>query len=138
VPVPPTDTPIPQPTAPTGARGLTATSFGLQGRSNYTVGGQIWFDFTIVNSTGGDVPYNRLGVLPRKGGTDRFDWFQQSYGGPNASIKPNGLTHEDNIKLPEAGNYTLRLAICFDGWEACNSGGGNWVTMSQEIPVTIN
>ena len=92
----------------------------------------------VVNSTGGEVAYNRLGVMPRKGGTDRLDWFQQSYGGPNASIKPSGLTHEDNIKLPEAGTYTLRLAICFDGWDPCNSGGGTWVTLSQEIPVTIN
>jgi hypothetical protein len=138
VPVPPTETPVPQPPAPSGARGLTATNFALQPRSNYTVGGQVWFEFTIVNSSGGEVPYNRLGVMPRKGGTDRLDWFQQSWGGPNATIKPSGLTHEDNIKLPEAGTYTLRLAICFDGWEACNSGGGTWVTMSEEIPVTIN
>jgi hypothetical protein len=136
-PVPPTNTPTPGAPPPSSARGLTATSFGLQDRSNYVVGGQIWFDFNIVNTTGGEVPYNRLGVMPRKGGTDRLDWFQQSYGGPNASIKPGGLTHEDNIKLPEAGTYTLRLAICFDGWEACNSGGGTWVTLSQEIPVTI-
>ena len=138
VPAQPTDTPVPQPSPPSGARGLTATHFALQSRSNYSVGGQIWFEFNIVNSSGGDVPYNRLGVMPRKDGNDRVDWFQQSYGGPNASIKTGGLTHEDNIKLPEAGTYTLRLAICFDGWEACNAGGGNWVTMSQEIPVTIN
>jgi hypothetical protein len=137
-PLPPTNTPVPQPPPPTSARGLTATFFGLQDRSNYVVGGQIWFDFTIVNSAGGEVPYNRLGVMPRKDGTDRLDWFQQSYGGPNASIKPNGLVHEDNIKLPEAGTYTLRLAICFDGWDACNAGGGTWATLSPEIPVTIN
>lgn len=135
-PPPPTNTPESAP--PSGARGLTASHFGLQDRSNYTVNGQIWFDFTIVNTTGGDVPYNRLGVLPKKDGTDRFDWFQQSYGGPNAAIRPEGLSHEDNIKLPETGSYTLRLVICFDGYDACNSGGGTWVTMSHEIPVTIN
>ena len=138
VPVPPTETPVPQPPPPSGARGISATQFALQGRSNYTVGGQVWFEFTVVNSTGGEVPYNRLGVMPRKGGTDRVDWFQQSWGGPNATMKPDGLVHEDNIKLPEAGTYTLRLAICFDGWEACNSGGGTWATLSEEIPITIN
>lgn len=132
-----TVTPVPQP-PPQDTRGLTATSFNLQDRSDYRVNQQVWFDFTIVNSTGGDVPYYRLGVMPRKGGQDRADWFQQSYGGPNASIKPAGLSHEDNIKLPEAGNYTLRLAICFDGWDACNSSGATWVSLSQEIPVTIN
>jgi hypothetical protein len=115
-----------------------ASHFGLQDRSKFGVNQQIWFEFTIVNTAGGDVPYNRLGVLPKKDGVDRFDWFQHSYGGPNAAIRPEGLSHEDNIKLPEAGGYTLRLAICFDSYDACNSGGGTWVTMSQEIPVTIN
>ena len=141
-PVPPANTPIPptdRPGAapPEGARGLVASHFALQDRSNYTVNQPVWFEFSIVNTAGGDVPYNRLGVLPRKGGVDRFDWFQQSYGGPNAAIRSEGLSHEDNIKLPEAGNYTLRLAICFDGYDACLSGGGTWVTMSQEIPANI-
>lgn len=133
----PTNTPVPTPRPP-DARGLVLTHFALQPRSVYSVGQQVWFEFTIVNNSGGEVAYNRLGVMPKKDGTDRIAWFQQSYGGPNASIKPQGLTHEDNIRLPEAGNYTLRLAICFDGYDACNSGGGTWVTLSQEIPVTIN
>ncbi|UCG25166.1 MAG: hypothetical protein JSW55_03985 [Chloroflexota bacterium] len=135
VPVPPTDTPVPQPPS---ARGLTATAFNIQPRSNYSVGGLIWFDFNIVNNTGADVPYNRLGVMPRKDGGDRGDWFQQSYGGPNAAIRPGGLTHEDNIKLPEAGSYTLRLAICFEDVNACRSGQEPWVTLSHEIPITIS
>ena len=135
----PTNTAEPsEPPPPSDARGLVASFFGLQDRSNFSVDKQIWFDFTIVNTTGGDVPYNRLGVLPKKDGADRFDWFQQSYGGPNAAVRPEGLTHEDNIKLPEAGSYTLRLAICFDGYEQCLGGGGTWETLSQEIPVTIN
>lgn len=127
-----------EPSQPSGARGLVASNFSLQDRSKFGVNQQIWFDFSIVNTTGGDVPYNRLGVLPKKDGADRVDWFQQSYGGPNAAIRPEGLTHEDNIKLPEAGSYTLRLAICFDGYDPCLSGGGTWMTLSQEIPVTIN
>ncbi len=137
-PPPPPPTNTPEPTQPQGARGLVASYFGLQDRSKFGVNQQIWFEFTIVNTAGGDVPYSRLGVLPKKDGVDRFDWFQQSYGGPNAAIRPEGLSHEDNIKLPEAGGYTVRLAICFDGYDACTSGGGTWVTMSQEIPVTIN
>ena len=136
-PAPPTNTPVPEP-PPQDTRGLVATSFNIQSRSDFRVNQQVWFDFELVNTTGGEVAYNRLGVMPRKDGADRLDWFQQSYGGPNATIKPQGLVHEDNIKLPEAGTYTLRLAICFDGWESCNSGGGNWATLSQEVPVTIN
>ena len=136
-PPPPTNTPVPQP-PPQDTRGLVATAFNIHSRSDFRVNQQVWFDFEIVNTTGGEVPYNRLGVMPRKDGQDRGDWFQQSYGGPNATIKPQGLVHEDNIKLPESGNYTLRLAICFDGWESCNSGGGTWATLSPEIPITIN
>jgi hypothetical protein len=136
-PPPPADTPVPPPPPP-DTRGLTATAFNIQSRSDFRVNQQVWFDFQIVNSTGGEVAYNRLGVLPKKDGQDRLDWFQQSYGGPNATMKPQGLSHEDNIKLPEAGNYTLRLAICFDGYESCNSGGGTWATLSPEIPITIN
>lgn len=137
---PPTNPPPTSPPAPPpdDTRGLVATNFALQDRSNYTVGGQVWFEFTLVNTTGGEVPYNRLGVLPKKDGGDRFNWFQQSYGGPNATIKPAGLTHEDNIKLPETGTYTLRLAICFETWEACNGSGGSWATLSPEIVVNIN
>lgn len=135
-PPPPTNTPVPQPPPP-DTRGLVGTSFNIQSRSDFRVNQQVWFDFEIVNTTGGEVPYYRLGAMPKKDGQDRLDWFQQSYGGPNATIKPNGLTHEDNIKLPESGNYTLRIAICFDGWETCNSGG-TWVSLSGEIPITIN
>lgn len=136
-PPPPTNTPAPTAPPAPDTRGLVATNFAIQPRSNFGVNQQVWFEFSIVNTTGGNVPYYRLGALPRKDGTDRSAWFQQSYGGPSASIKPSGLDHEDNIKLPEAGNYTLRLVICFDSWEACNSGSPNWVTMSQEIPIQI-
>lgn len=73
----------------------------------------------------------------KKDGVDRPDWYQHSWGGKNDVISPNGLSHEDNIRLPEAGNYTLRLVMCFEGYNACINGGP-WVTMSQEIPVTIN
>lgn len=134
----PTNTSPPPTPPPQDTRGLVLTSFNIQSRSDFRVNQQVWFDFNLSNTTGGEVPYFRLGVLPRKGGSDRFDWFQQSYGGPNATIKTGGLEHEDNIKLPEAGTYTLRVAICFDSWEGCNSGGGTWVTLSQEVPVTIS
>ncbi len=137
-PPPPTNTPAPPPTQPPDTRGLVLTNFALQDRSDFSVNKRIWFEFDLSNTTGGEVAYNRLGVMPRKDGADRPQWFQQSYGGPNAAIRPEGLVHEDSIRLPEAGTYTLRLAICFDGWEACNGSGGTWVTLSQEIPVTIN
>jgi hypothetical protein len=138
-PPPPQATePPPPPPPPSGVAGLTVTSFTLQDRSEFKPNGRIWYEFTIVNSTGGEVSYNSLGVLPRKDGGDRVDWYKHSYGGPKASIKPSGLNHEDNIKIPEKGGMTLRLVMCFDGFEACTNAGGNFVTLSPELPITIN
>jgi hypothetical protein len=139
---PPPPTEIPEPTSPPppekGANGLVASHFALQERSNYSAGGKVWYDFTVSNSTGNEVPYNALGVMPKKDGVDRFEWYQQTYGGPNSTIKPGGLTWEDRIELPEAGSYTLRLVICFDGFNNCLQGGGAWQTLSDEVPVQIN
>ena len=136
---PPTDTPVPPTAAPQiGVNGLVATYFNLQDRSKYTTNGRIWFEFNVSNSTGGDVNYNSLGVLPRKDGADQQKFYQHTYGGPNARIRPGGLQWEDNIKINEAGDYTLRLVICFDGYDACVNGNGTWHSLSNEIPVTIN
>ena len=139
-PPPPTNTPEPPPPPPPpqkGANGLVASHFAVQDRSDYSAGGRVWFEFTVTNATGSEVPYNVLGVMPKKDGADRLDWFQHTYGGPNSKMNPGGLTWEDNIKMPEAGNYTLRLAICFDGVDNCLAGGGTFHTMSDEIPVQI-
>ena len=135
---PPTNTPKPEPPAQ-DTRGLVAEYFNIQWeRANLTVNGEIWFGFKVVNTVGYDVPYNMLGVMPKKDGQDRFEWFQWSYGGKDHVISPQGLEWEDHIELPESGNYTLRLSICFDGLDACKAGGGTWATLSQEIAVTIN
>jgi hypothetical protein len=139
-PPPPTETPEPQPTPlpPKGANGLVASHFALQDRSDYSAGGSVWFEFTMANDTGNEVPYNALGVMPKKDGVDRFEWYQQTYGGQNSTIGAGGFSWEDRIKLPEPGNYTLRLVMCFDGFDNCLQGGGTWQTMSDEIAVQIN
>ncbi|MBP6786365.1 MAG: hypothetical protein KA170_02165 [Candidatus Promineofilum sp.] len=129
--VPPT--PLPQ----VGANGLVASNFAIQDRAELTPNGSVWFQFTVANNTGGDVPYNAIGVMPRKGGVDRPDWYQQSYGGPDSIIKPGGLQWEDRIRLPEVGDYTLRLVVCFDGFDACLQQRGTWHALSPEVPVTI-
>jgi hypothetical protein len=136
--VPPTATTAPPTAVPqTGANGLTASHFAVQDRAEFSVNGSVWFEFNVANSTGGEVPYNALGVMPKKDGVDRPDWYQQSYGGPDSTIKPGGLAWEDRIRLPEAGNYTIRLVICFDGFDACLQQRGQWHSLSPEIPITI-
>ncbi|MEM7802343.1 MAG: hypothetical protein AAF633_24335, partial [Chloroflexota bacterium] len=104
VPIIPTNTPLPPPTAtpvPLGANGIVAGYFNVLPDSDFRAGQQIWFEFQAVNTTGSPVAYNVLGVMPRKDGQDRVDWFQMSYGGNNSTLKPDGLTWKDNIKLPE-------------------------------------
>jgi hypothetical protein len=135
--VPPTSTAVPPTPAPQiGANGLVASHFAIQSRANLVVNGDVWFEFVISNSTGGDVPFDALGVMPKKDGVDRPQWYQHSYGGNDDVISPGGLTWDDHINLPEAGNYTLRMVVCFDG-AACTAQTGTWHTLSPEIPVTI-
>lgn len=136
-PVPPTAAPPPT-AVPQNTMGLVGTGFTLQARSSYTVNGEIWYEFSVQNTSGSPVPYQGLGALPKKNGADRGDLFKLSWGGNNDSIPTSGLSAEDWIKLPETGNWTLRLAICFDTLANCRSGATPFVTLSQEIPVTIN
>lgn len=135
--VPPTATSAPPTPVPQlGVNGLTASHFAIQSRADLTVNGDVWFEFTVNNATGGDVPFDALGVMPRKDGVDRPQWYQHSWGGNNDVIPSGGLSWDDHINLPEGGNYTLRLVVCFDG-AACQQQKGTWHTLSPEIPITI-
>jgi len=140
-PVPPTA--VPATAAPVGPQpgvhnGIRATHFAIQDRSEYTEGGRVWFEFTVANDTGSNIPYQCLGVMPRKHGADERGLYQNSYGGPNAELKPEGLTWTDNVKNGGAGDYTLRLVVSFDSFDSCKGGNGTFHTLSQEIPFTIN
>jgi hypothetical protein len=134
----PTNTPPPAPTntpVPVNTNGLSA-SFSLEGGPVYATGADIWFNFNVTNASGGPVAFGALGVYPRKGGQDRLDMFQFSW--TDQVITTGGLEWRDHINLDEAGAYTLRLAICFDAdFNACREGGGRWVSLSGEIPITV-
>lgn len=142
-PIPPTAPPLPTPTTgpppgpqPVTINGLSGTQFKLQDRAQLCPGCKIWFEFIVSNSSGGGVPFSTLGVVPRKDGKDRWEWFQKSWG--QDEIDSDGLSWEDNMDIPEKGNYTLRLVICFDEYATCRAGGGTHHTLSPEIPITIN
>ncbi len=135
--VPPTEPPPPPPPPAIGANGLVASHFAILDNSKFKVNQQVWFEFVIANQTGNDVSYNSLGVMPKKDGVDRPEWYQQSYSGRNSTIGPGGFEWKDNIKLPETGDYTLRLVICFDGFEPCTTRQGPYHSLSSEIPITI-
>lgn len=137
-PIPATNTPAPT-TAPVGVSGLVASRFVLPDGTNFNKNSPIWFEFFVSNSSGGAVPFGALGVMPRKGGADRVDMVQVSWGGnPGDAVPAAGLDWRDNIRLSESGSYTLRLAICFDAYNACKNGSGTWHTLSPEIAITVN
>ncbi|MCA9916577.1 MAG: hypothetical protein KC445_01435 [Anaerolineales bacterium] len=137
-PVPPTNTPVPAGPQPTNANGLVGQSFVLQDwRSSLTPGGQIWYEWSIGNTSGGRVAYSTIGVMPRRNGQDIVAWYQNNWGGNNDSMPVEGLSWPSWMSIPEAGDYTLRLVVCFDGFQNCLNGGGTFYTLSQEIPVSI-
>lgn len=138
-PPPPTATAPPQPTAPpVNTRGLSGT-FSVEGGSSFGRNSEIWFNFFVGNNSGNPVPFSVLGVYPRKDGAPRPDFIQASWGGNNDSVPTSGIDWRDNIKISEPGNYTLQLGICFDAsYQECRAGGGTWVFLSGEIPITVN
>ena len=137
-PVPPTNTPVPSGPQPTNANGLVGQSFVLQDwRTSLTPGGQIWYEWRVGNTSGAGVPYSTIGVMPRRNGQDIVAWYQNNWGGNNDVMPPEGLSWPSWMAIPEAGDYTLRLVVCFDGFQNCLNGGGTFHTLSQEIPVSI-
>ncbi len=137
-PVPPTNTPVPSGPQPTNANGLVGQSFVLQDwRTSLTPGGQIWYEWKVGNTSGTGVPYSTIGVMPRRNGQDMVKWYQNNWGGNNDVMPPEGLSWPSWMSIPEAGDYTLRLVVCFDGFQNCLNGGGTFYTLSQEIPVSI-
>ena len=137
-PVPPTETPKPSGPVPgEGTRGLTGTLAFREGKVATNPGGDIWYDWVVNNTTGGEVAYSSIGVMPRKDGQDKPQWYQNNYGSDNSTIKPSGLEWGANIKIPDTGNYTFRLVVCFDGFNTCKNGNGTYYTLSSELPLTI-
>jgi hypothetical protein len=138
VPAAPTNTPAPSAPPAGNPNGISASYWNIQDRSQFTPGGLVWFEWTIVNSSGNPVPFGCIGAFPAKDGVDRADWFKASWGGsPGDAVPPQGFSADDHIILNEAGNYTLRLAISFDDYNVCKSGGGTFHTISNSIPFTL-
>jgi uncharacterized protein YraI len=136
-PVPPTATPVP-PTAPPAAtkppssyssRGIVGVSFGVA-NPNVSVNEQIWFGFTVTNSTNDTVEYSALAAHTDAGYT-AWSWTMQR-------LKPGEtLEWRDNIKFDKAGTYQLYLGICYAGSvEACKTAP--WDRLSPNVTITVN
>ena len=136
-PPPPTNTPVPPTPVPPDTRGVVFGSFSIEGGPNFGAGEQIWFNFTVGNSNGAPIPFGVLGVYPSKDCSLRPQFIQPSWS--NDSLGTSGLTWRDNIRLNESGSYALQLAVCLDApRDTCMGGGGNWIFLSPQIPITVN
>ena len=106
--------------------------------SNLSANNKFWLEWTANNTTGNDIPYKAMGIMPRRDGVDYPKWFTFHYGGDDSVLKPQGRTWKAWATVPEAGNYTFRLVVCFEGLDICKNGGGTYHTITNEVPLTIN
>lgn len=136
-PVPPTSTPVPT-DPPADTRGLVLNGFSIEGNGSYSTSELIWFNFNLGNTTGSNVPFGAIGVIPVKDGVTRWDLYHDSWS--DQVVQPSGMVWRDNISelQSEPGSYTLQLGICFDAtFDTCKNGGGNW-TILGSAQATVN
>ena len=136
-PPPPTNTAPPANTAPPPtspppsgyiADGVRGDEFSIR---NTTVGaGQdIWFDFTVTNTTDDTIRYGVLAAHTDMGFTAQ-SWT-------NASLRPRAvLEWTDHININTPGTYQIYLGICFSDKPSCLSGA-SWERLSNSITVVV-
>jgi hypothetical protein len=109
----------------------------VEGGPVYAVNQDIWFAFDLKNPNRTEIKYGALGLYPRKDGVDRLDLFQYSW--TNATMFPGGIVWRDHINIPEAGQYSVRIAICLNETKGeCQSPAANWLTLSPyELSFTV-
>jgi hypothetical protein len=114
--------------------GLTGT-LTTEGGPNFGVNQQIWFNFTVTNPGSSPVSYGRLGVSVEENGQNIPDLFHTSYS--ETTLQPGEVfTHRDWISLPRAGNFGLRLTICYPNVAEC-TGGGQWGSLTNAVPAVV-
>src|SRR3989304_645566 len=128
-PAPPA-TPPPPPTSPPPsgyiADGVRGDEFSIR---NTTVGaGQdIWFDFTVTNTTDDTIRYGVLAAHTDMGFTAQ-SWT-------NASLRPRAvLEWTDHININTPGTYQIYLGICFSDKPSCLSGA-SWERADRDRRV---
>lgn len=126
--VPPTATPKPQPTntpvPQVDTRGLSSTSYYVENAPGpFGVNDPIWFNMQVVNSNGWDVEYESWGTYVAESKQFQKSWTTNSFRpGTNESWR-------DRVKIPQAGNYTLYMRVCFMDGYCANLAGPISVTV---------
>lgn len=142
VAAPPTPIPTNTPVPPTATNTQAATN-GLRGdrwnienpTREYIANQDIWFNFTITNTSNTAFPYKCLGAKVPGASVAQCSWGN----GSNDQLKPGEtLSWRDHINLP-VGTYNLALGICNLGDTAScrNSASNGWIILSTSIQVTV-
>jgi hypothetical protein len=133
-PPPSTNTPAatapPAPTStPTGqgANGIQTLDFHMEATSG-AVNQSMWFDFSVVNTTGSAITYGILAAHTDQGFT-ADSWHDPLQPGKT-------LTWRDHIDFNTAGVYQVYLGICYSTHDNCKASAP-WTRLSNSITVTI-
>jgi len=136
-PPPPTEAPPPpepQPEQPVvGEHGVVGKLESRDGRTDFGIGEDIWFKFSVTNESGNAMlPYGILGVASSAGG------FQSSWSGGNLNLaRGNTLNWEDRIAITTPGTHSLILSMCFSTVDVCQTPNGDWENVSPPLMVNI-
>jgi bacillopeptidase F (M6 metalloprotease family) len=137
-PIPPTETPVPVAPPPINANGLIGTKIYIENvKESYSPNEMIWVAYRIENTVGWNVPYSAFGIMPRKDGVDLNNSLAIHWSGTDTEITPHGFDWNAWVKIPEPGDYTVRLVICFDNFVGCKGGTGQYLTLTEAIPVKV-
>lgn len=136
----PSDTPRPGATAaptaiatnpPTGyfSHGIQGVSFSVE-NTTAGVGQDVWFNFKVVNTSEQDVSYSVLAAHTDVGANAK-SWT-------NDTLKAKAvLDWRDHINFASPGTYSVYLAICYGGKDACLANQVGWDRLSASVTVTI-
>jgi hypothetical protein len=112
-----------------GSGGIQTLLFQMHQTTGHP-GDKIFFDFTVVNTTGTDITYGILAAHTDVGVT-ADSWHDPLKAGKT-------LNWTDHIDFPNAGTYQVYLGICYASHDACKTGGAPWTKLSASTTVTIN
>jgi uncharacterized protein YraI len=127
--VPPTNAPPAATNTPTtaGANGIQTLKFVME-KTTGAVNESMWFDFSVVNTTGSAITYGILAAHTDQG-TTADSWHDPLLPGKQVDWR-------DHINFGTAGTYQVYLGICYSNHDDCK-GSAPWTRLSNLVAVTI-
>lgn len=130
-----------------GSRGITGRLEIDGGRLTYGLNERIWFFEEIKNTTGSNIQYGVFGVEAQNTASGN-KIFQTSWSALTAPLQIDagctgptdhcGGRWRDGMNIGVAGQYRLRIAICYNTTiPECNQAGAQWEYLTDFVLVTI-